>query len=596
MSGLVAVISRVPGDPVGSEDSAALERTYEATRGHRAREIFETAGNSARLTLFGRPEGNDAAVVERRQGSWAVAVGVVHSDGPLLDAQLEDLEGAFALVRRDDERDVITAASDPFGMQHFYVAETDKRVYLSTSALVLAKFLDANPSAFDVLAYLRIGLSFGANTYWPGVQRLLPGTRLSVSKDQVERSSYWRPSVDDDVRRLPFNRAVEHCTEVGVETLRKYLRNGAPTWSDLTGGFDTRLLDLLLERAGVSFHANTVGSDDLEDVVIASRVAREAGWDWRPFGLPPDWDKTVPKLLAHSLAWSDGQLDVLQLSEVLWLHREKSRLNPSLLAGGGGELFTDKSWRQEFLRARRSNVVDNYVRTRVLPPVSAPIFLRTDRTGDVCAELTRQMQAWVEPYADEPNAFQLDLLHAFKSTGHHGAYRSAAAAFLDAQLPFYLKPIFTAVTSTSSRFRNYHRLQRHVIAGLNRNLAAIKTTRGGPAEPWRLSNLHRFTPYYGRFAGKAINLLSQKAIRRPVLPHRQSGSPAAAHAAVVSHLEKCAGFRYDDLRLAPLLHRDSFEELISRARNPAVEHNATLLGRIITAELALRETDGTLEE
>jgi hypothetical protein len=229
-----------------------------------------------------------------------------------------------------------------------------------------------------------------------------------------------------------------------------------------------------------------------------------------------------------------------------------------------------------------------------MPPLGAPIF-RTDRSGEVRAELRRRMQAWLEPYADEPNTFQLDLLYTFWTIGHFGAYCSAAAAYLDAQLPFYFKPIFTAVTSTNFRFRNHSRLQRHVIAALDRNLAALETTSGGPAEPWRLSNLHRFAPYYGRIARKAINKLSQKALGRPVLPSRHSGGPVAARAAVVKHLESTADFRYDDLRLAPLLRRDSFEELVRGARDPAVG-DATLLGRVITAELALRETNDALQD
>jgi hypothetical protein len=592
---LVAVIPRARGHPVGADESAAFEQAYEAMRGHTVREVLK-ATNGARLALFSRPQGHDAAVVERRQGSWAVAIGVVHAEGPLLDSPLESLDGAFALVRNDEERGEITAASDPFGMQHLYMAETPERVYLSTSAIVLARVLGASPSTLDIFTFLRIGLSFGANTYWSTIERLLPGSRLSVSDGRVERSYYWRPSPDDAVRRLPFHRAVEHCTEVAVATARTHLGNNTPTWSDLTGGFDTRLLALLLERADVGFRADTVGSDDDEDVLIASALARAAGWDWTRFERPPDWREILPTMLGCSLAWSDGHLDVLQLSEVLWQHREKGRLTPSLLTGGGGEHFRSFAWQQEFLKAGRSTTVnwENWLRMRLMPPLPAPIF-RRDRSADVRAELRRRMETWVEPYSDEPNTFQLDLLYAFKSTGHFGAYRSAAAAFLDAQLPFYFKPIFTAVTSTNGRFRNNHRLQRHVIAQLDRNLAAVGTVTGGPAEPWRPSNLHRFAPYYGRIARKAVNKLSQKAMGRPVLPSRHPTRPVAAHAAVIDHLEKTADFRYDDLRLAPLLRRDAFEELVRGARDPAVA-DATMLGRVITAELALRETDGVLQD
>jgi hypothetical protein len=592
MSGLVAVISRVPDEPVDHEESVALEGAYEEMRGHRVREVLH-AGDAARLALFGRPEGEDAALVERRLGSWAVAVGVVHSEAPLLDSRLDQLDGAFALIRHDEDAGAITAASDPFGMQHFYMAKTAKRVYLSTSAIVLAKFLGATASAFDVFTYLRIGRNFGSNTHWHGVERLLPGVSLTITNGEVKRSRYWRPSLDDTVRRLPFDRAVEHCTEVTVETVRRYC-NGTAAWSDLTGGFDTRLLDAVLDRAGVSFRVNTVGSDGDRDVMIASRLAREAGWDWTCFRLPPDWPEILPSMLRRSLAWSDGHLDILQLSEVLWLHREKSRTSSSLLTGGGGEHFRHRAWQQEFLGAGRSNVVnwENWLRMRVLPPLGAAIF-RADRSEEVRADLRRRMQDWLEPYAGEPNTFQLDLLYTYRTIGHFGAYRSAATAFLNAELPFYFKPIFTAATSTNFRFRNHSRLQRHLIARLNGKLAAVETTSGGPAEPWRASNLYRFAPYYGRIARKAVNKLSQKATGRPVLASGHQAAPSAARAAVVTHLEDTAGFHYDKLRLAPLLRREGFDELMRGARDPAVG-DPTLLGRVITAELALRETDSTL--
>jgi len=594
MSGLVAVISRVPDEPVDHQESVALEGAYEEMRGHRVREVLH-AGDAARLALFGRPEGEDAALVERRLGSWAVAVGVVHSEGPLLDSRLDQLDGAFALIRHDEDTGAITAASDPFGMQHFYVATTAKRVYLSTSAIVLAKFLGAAASAFDVFTYLRIGRNFGSNTHWHGVERLLPGVSLTITNGEVKRSRYWMPSLDDTVRRLPFDRAVEYCTEVTVETVRSYC-NGTAAWSDLTGGFDTRLLDAVLDRAGVSFRVNTVGSDGDRDVMIASCLAREAGWDWTCFRLPPDWPEILPSMLRRTLAWSDGHLDILQLSEVLWLHREKSRTSSSLLTGGGGEHFRHRAWQQEFFGAGRSNVVnwENWLRMRVLPPLGAAIF-RADRSEELRADLRRRMQGWLAPYAGEPNTFQLDLLYTYRTIGHFGAYRSAATAFLNAELPFYFKPIFTAATSTNFRFRNHSRLQRHLIARLNRKLAAVETTSGGPAEPWRASNLYRFAPYYGRIARKAVNKLSQKATGRPVLASGHQAGPSAARAAVVSHLEDTAGFDYDKLRLAPLLRREGFDELMRGASDPAVG-DPTLLGRVITAELALRETDSTLKD
>jgi hypothetical protein len=231
---------------------------------------------------------------------------------------------------------------------------------------------------------------------------------------------------------------------------------------------------------------------------------------------------------------------------------------------------------------------------RLLPPVDVSVFSK-DFSADVRAALQKRMEAWIEPYADERNTVKLDMLYAYKSAGHFGSYRSAAAAFLDAQLPFYLKPIFVAATSSNFRFRNNHRLARHMITMLDPAIAAVETATGGPAEQWRPTNTHRFVPYYGRIGRKAVNKVAQKALGRTLrgLTGRRTPRLSQTRRAALDHLKTYGGLRYEDLRLAPLLSRPGFEELMRQARN-AEPRDPSLLGRIITAELALRATDGAL--
>jgi hypothetical protein len=284
---------------------------------------------------------------------------------------------------------------------------------------------------------------------------------------------------------------------------------------------------------------------------------------------------------------------------VLWHHEHKCRVHRRLQVGGGGELFANETWQQEslFMRAGRSTQVnwDNWLGMRLLTPVDTAIFAQ-DRTAELRADLRRRQESWIEPYADRPNTVQLDMLHAYKSTGHFGAYGSAAAAFLDTQLPFYFKPIFVAATSSNFRFRNHHRLQRHMIRALDPRIAAVETSSGGPAEPWGPTNLHRFAPYYVQLGRKVVDKLAQRAVGRTIL----SGGapvdldPSTARLAVLEHLRREGGFGYEDLRIGPLLRRSAFEALVRRAGD-AQPRDAVLLGRIITAELALRASDGGLD-
>jgi hypothetical protein len=326
-------------------------------------------------------------------------------------------------------------------------------------------------------------------------------------------------------------------------------------------------------------------------------VANAAGWEWRRFEIPSSWREILPKLIPLSMAWGDCHLDVLQLAEVLWGHLEKARVYPSLLAGGGGEHFRGFAWQQEFLRAGRSTDVnlDNWIDMRLLKPVSTQIFSR-DPTAELRERLRTRMAAYAAPYASHLNTTQLDVLYAYKITGHFGAFASAASGAISYELPFYFKPVFSAAFSTSHRHRAGHRLMRRMIVALDPRLAALSTADGGPAQPPRLSNLHRFLPYYRMIARKAVNKVSERLLPRPLLLPETASDPvrASARAALIDGLGEGRPLLAQNMRCGPIFKRNALDDLLSRAGDPSLK-DAAMLGRVVTVELALRTVDAAVD-
>jgi hypothetical protein len=206
------------------------------------------------------------------------------------------------------------------------------------------------------------------------------------------------------------------------------------------------------------------------------------------------------------------------------------------------------------------------------------------------------MVARAEPYRSELNTTQLDVLYAYKMTGHFGAYRSADGVALDAILPFYLKPVFTAAFSTNYRYRDAHRLMRHMINRLDPRIAALPTSAGGPAQPRRAANIHRFLPYYGDLGIRAARKVSQRTLGRAVLPQR-SPTRYFGHPERRAVLRQLGGERpltHEHMRSSSLYKRDELDAFFQRAQS-ANFSDSTLLGRILTVELALRAAGATLE-
>ena len=595
-TGLCAVIA-TDDRPLEPAEAERLADVYDSLRGACPR----ARATGARLTAiaFGRPDGA-APPLSERGGSWAIGAGRAYCDGALVDARLEDLDGAFALVRSDAATGEALVASDPFGMHVLYVAERPGRLYVSTSALALAKHLAAPPSRLGFLTFLRAGFHFGPATSWDGVERVEPATRLVVGPRGVERRSYWRPEIDPAVRAMSLPEAADHCIEVGTETLRRYFGGDELIWADLSGGYDTRLLTALLDRAGVSFATDTRGEAASEETKIARAVAGEAGWDLTELSLPPTWPTMLPQRLGTSVAWTDGNLEALEHSWVLWAHERMSGRSRRLLYGGGGEHYRSFAWRQEFLNAGRTSRVqmDNWLDLRMLHPTDTTLFA-ADPSAEVRDAFRRRLERWRAPYLDEPNTTQLDVMYAYKVMGHFGQYRSADAAFLDAELPFYFKPIFTAAFSTDYRVRNAYRLQRHMLARLNPRVAGVETQAGGPAEPPRPANLHRFGRYYMRTGHRAVNKIAQKTLGRRVLRPVERydwWSPAASRQSVMRALRNGSGRPLvDELLTAPLFHRERLAAFFAVARGSEFADPAAL-GRILTAELALRAVGTSIED
>ncbi len=594
MRGLLAIISHDRASPVAEADIDGFANAFETLRGAGNR-YQANAGEYARVIRISATENTG---IEHDGSSWAATYGLVHHEGPLLRQPLETLDGQFSLISFDSASKEIQVAADPLGLQALYVAERDGKTYVCTSALVLAKHLRAAPHRFGIEVFLRAGYHFGSLTNWEGVERLEPGTAISFSESDIHRRTYWRPQIDEAVRKLDFKQAADHLVEVATDTFRSYLSGGTCYCANLTGGYDSRLVDLLLHRAGIRIHTNTRGDDHDADVRLGARIAKTTGWEWFQVRVPDEWPRLQPDMARTALAWGDGHLEVLELSYALWQPPEFG-VEPILFNGGGGELMRNFAWQQEFLNVGKSNRVnlDNWLDMRLLHPMDTSILAR-DPTAAVRDDFGRRMSNWVRPYQSELNTTQLDMMYAYKCTGHFGLYGPAYGAYGLVQSPLFFRPVFNTITSIDWRHRNGHALMRQIIQRLDPTVASISTTAGGPAQPLRVTNLHRFFPYYADIGMRAINKLSEKTLGRHLTSKFKVPHPrfVAARTACLSSLRNGTNGRgaLGRMRSAPLYNRQRLEGLLRRAEQPQFEE-AALVGRILTVELALEATDAHLD-
>jgi asparagine synthetase B (glutamine-hydrolysing) len=587
MTGMVAIIARDRRCAVDEAEIEALARAYTSVRGP-GREFAAQAGSFGRLVKI------DSAIADRpgiqiEAGGWAAQTGTVYGPESLVGVDFGQLDGQFALIAYDNRTDRLVVVTDPFGLQPLYSAERDDRTYISSSALALARHLGAAPNELGLAVLLSCGSQYGSITNWKGIERIAPATVVTFGTTGRDQYTYWRPEVDDAVSRLTYQGSVNRAIEVVESVFQRHLAGRPRIWVDLTGGFDTRLLTLLLARAGVDFQANTVGPANSKDVRLGRLVARVAGWDWQRFDVPGNWAELAPSYFSRAFAWADGRLPALHLAAVMYIHERQGEVYHGHVAAGGGEAFGGHGWDQEFFRAGRTNLVnyDNLLRMKMMKD-DASRLLAGGWAGEVYNYLLHQAQLNARPFNSALNTTQLDVLHATRRASWDGAFASASGVCVRSELPFMFKAVYSTAASINFRYRSRRGLMRAMIERLDPLVAAIHTTSGGTTQTWRLTRPLSVAPYYGHAARKTVMKVSRKiwghALFAPGSVEHHAG-PASRRAMLRTQALTPA-----TMRSASLYKPGVVEAILRRAEAPNFKETS-LLDRILTVELAMRAAD-----
>jgi hypothetical protein len=543
--------------------------------------------------------------VDPETGSWLIAAGTVvdtyhvASDGNLRlilqeylthgETVLQRCDGLFALVIYNGLTQSVAVISDPFGYFSVFHGSRNDQMFVSTSALAVAEAIRSEPSDIGVNCFLRTGKVFGGMTLWRDVKRLCPGTVLEFSDGAMRESTYWVPTVDESITKLSFADSIEASMQVLQGVFKRNLEREGKVWMDLTGGFDTRLMAMFLERAGIPFKANSVGPAEHPDVRIAHAIAHKMGWEYQNFDFPSIWPQECPHHLRDVLGRGDAHLNVLLLTQPLWTHRQKADQYTTLLNGLGGEMWRGPLWWPEGTTLGKSTLV-NYERQlwSLMHPVAASVF-GSDSSSQVKEEIKSQFKGIGDRYPDALNTLRLDCIWAYRETAHVGAWASAASGLLRTIPILFSKDIVTHVISLDYRWKTKNQLVRYMLERYSPTLADIEVEGRGPAMPMRITNFYRFVPSKIISCRKTINKLGEITLGKSFWPTKscESYSRVEWRQEILEFAEAEGLFHPSEMHSGNLYRSDQLRSFLSQAQTKGFHHDE-FLGRIITVEMALR--------
>ena len=483
-----------------------------------------------------------------------------------------DLAGVFGLFVFDKAARSWQVAVDNGGQYKVYYDRQD----VGTSFLELLRTRPLAASELDKEALTEL-LAHGY---------IMAGRTAVSSIGKLRGNEVLELGADGRIRRTPKRLAAEQ--PGGTEAVLAHFAALAKSLAgralsvDATGGFDSRLLLALLAKHGLPFELAVSGYRGTPDTEIPAQLAGLLG---RPFHLSGHDLADLDRALTDAFQSSDGLMDVRRWHRDRQLAADRLARGVEVIAhGGGGELFRDHCFIQDFPRYGSSHVnIERYYRLRMYPVTIPPEYL-TVAGREILAGVQAATLARFSELKAPTNNETYDSIYYFLRTPehfgqHYANYINLGLDVVAPLLDYHNVRVALALPPWGRFFYGWH---RQVITGANPVLAAMPTAEGFSAS----SETPRMAADAWSYGMTQLRRAGKKASQRLLGKSRFHvvGAFAADAPGFIGHLRGSAHFAraLERLKAAGILDPDLAPESVRDIH----------VGRLITAGLLLGELEG----
>lgn len=312
-------------------------------------------------------------------------------------ACVERLDGDFAFVLHDADRNVVVCARDALGSHPLCYAFDGRRlVAASEPRQVLAAGIAMQPSEEAIATYIAATrhLYGGPHTFYKDVFRVEPGHVLEVDRRGARSRRYWQLDSNRQIEERTDAEMADRVRQLMIDAVQRRVPDSGPYSCALSGGFDSSsvaaLLRLVLRSRTTenttletfSFELRDPAADEPE---LIDAVSRELGTNHHHIYLDQD---NVFTLLPQMLTACDEPIFDMGLL-YLWRKKEYAARQGArvILSGlGGDELFVGQfHYLADLLRQLRLRTL--WAEVQGIYPV--------DRSKDMRTSLLRILQYYV---------------------------------------------------------------------------------------------------------------------------------------------------------------------------------------------------------
>lgn len=264
-----------------------------------------------------------------------------------IDGALQRANGLFAFAAFDRARRVLHLARDRLGIKPLYWSR-QKGALAFASELKAIRALPSFDLTLDrqaITTYLRHSCIPAPWTIFSEVNKLLPGERIEVTPNGVDKHLYW--DIAAIARRQqaqqtsqPFETVVDELNILLADAVKRQMISDVPLGAFLSGGIDSSTVVALMCAAGkgpVKTFSIGFKEQGFNEADYARDVARHLGTDHTELELSASDALTIVPELPRM--YDEPFADSSQLPTYLVSRLARQRVTVALSGDGGDEVF-----------------------------------------------------------------------------------------------------------------------------------------------------------------------------------------------------------------------------------------------------------------
>jgi asparagine synthase (glutamine-hydrolysing) len=207
---------------------------------------------------------------------------IIHGYKQWGDEVLNRLNGMFGLAIWDVRQRRLVVARDPFGIKLIYYRIDENGVYFGSEMRAIRAAMPGNSEidATSLNLFLRYRFTPSPHTILKGVQKLAPGTKLTVQDGECNISRWYRFRPEPFTPAKSPAEAQEELLSLYKGAIKRQLISDVPVGLLLSGGIDSGMLLALMNLNGSAWPTYTIGygssyaHDELADAAETARLLR----------------------------------------------------------------------------------------------------------------------------------------------------------------------------------------------------------------------------------------------------------------------------------------------------------------------------------